>query len=561
MTKLLRLLPFLLFLFLASSSVHAQVDSSDEVITRPAPNMKDICEFDPTDRSSFHFVRHEDVAGKAASAIPTSTFTVDYEGDWPAEAIDAFEHALRIWETHLQSTVPIAVRASWEDMEGLTLGSAGPTLISTVPQIAGGEPDTWYAIAQASAMTGVNQREGETDEDGNPINFDVNVTMNSDFDDWYFGTDGNTPQNRIDFVTVVLHEIGHGIGFIGSVSGNEDSEVASWGFGGLGFPMIYDLSVEDGDQNMLVKNEAIYANPSSSLYEAATGQRNGVFFLGESATQANFGTPVRLFTPNPWEPGSSYSHVDEADFTGTENELMRPRINRANSVHTPGPVVCGMLDDWGWPIGIDCLELIGVEARIVVDTDELDFGVSNVGSTRELTFTIENREDAEDPLRGRVEVEGNAFSVIGGGRSYSIDPGRTEDFTVRYRPENPTDHSGEVRITHNGDNEASPVLIDLEGRALEQDKIVELEQSYPNPINPNEDVLQVPYALAVEEPTHVSLELFNSAGQRVAQIFEGEQGEGEYLETFNARELASGVYLYRIIVGNAMETRKLTIIK
>jgi len=558
MTKLLRLLPFLLFLFLASSSVHAQVDSSDEVITRPAPNMKDICEFDPTDRSSFHFVRHEDVAGKAASAIPTSTFTVDYEGDWPAEAIDAFEHALRIWETHLQSPVPIAINASWEELEGLTLGSAGPTLISTVPQSAGGEPETWYAIAQASAMTGVDQK-------GTDADHDINVTMNSDFDDWYFGTDGNTPQGLIDFVTVVLHEVGHGIGFIGSVSGDEDEEIASWGFGETGdrppWPIVYDLPVEDGDQNMLVNNEAIYPNPSSSLYEAATGQRNGVFFLGESATQANFGTAVRLFAPDPWEGGSSYSHVDEADFTGTENELMRPRINRANSVHTPGPVVCGMLDDWGWPIGIDCLELIGVEARIVVDTDELDFGVSNVGSTRELTFTIENREDAEDPLRGRVEVEGNAFSVIGGGRSYSIDPGRTEDFTVRYRPENPTEHSGEVRITHNGDNEASPVLIDLEGRALEQDKIVELEQSYPNPINPNEDVLQIPYALAVEEPTHVSLELFNSAGQRVAQIFEGEQGEGEYVEAYNARELASGVYLYRIIVGNAMETRKLTIIK
>ena len=32
--------------------------------------------------------------------------------------------------------------------------------------------------------------------------------------DWYFGTDGNTPSRRRDFVSVVLHEIGHGLGFI-----------------------------------------------------------------------------------------------------------------------------------------------------------------------------------------------------------------------------------------------------------------------------------------------------------------------------------------------------------
>jgi len=52
---------------------------------------------------------------------------------------------------------------------------------------------------------------------------DININMNCGFDAWYFGTDANTPAGLIDFVTVVLHEIGHGIGFIGSMNAGNGS--------------------------------------------------------------------------------------------------------------------------------------------------------------------------------------------------------------------------------------------------------------------------------------------------------------------------------------------------
>ncbi|MCK7534680.1 MAG: hypothetical protein MZV63_28610 [Marinilabiliales bacterium] len=42
----------------------------------------------------------------------------------------------------------------------------------------------------------------------------MNATFNKEVK-WYFGTDGNTPELLYDFVTVVLHEIGHGLGFTG----------------------------------------------------------------------------------------------------------------------------------------------------------------------------------------------------------------------------------------------------------------------------------------------------------------------------------------------------------
>ena len=43
---------------------------------------------------------------------------------------------------------------------------------------------------------------------------DLTASFNSnDKVNWYYGTDGNTPSGQFDFVTVVLHELGHGLGF------------------------------------------------------------------------------------------------------------------------------------------------------------------------------------------------------------------------------------------------------------------------------------------------------------------------------------------------------------
>jgi len=561
MKRVLFLNFFISLSFLSITALYGQSDHSNEVLNMPAPDISDICQFDPTDINSFHFVRHHDVVGKSASIVATSEFIVDYEGEeaWPQEAIDAFEYAVSIWETHLRSTVPIRVNAVWRELEEGTLGSAGPTRISTVPTAAGGEPDTWYAIAQASAMTGINRIEQIAG-----VEHDINVTMNADRSDWYFGTDGNTPSGQYDFVTVVLHELGHGIGFIGSVSADEDNEVAEWGFQGEEtppWPIIYDRPVEDGEGNMLVENESVYPNPSGALYQAVTGNRGGVFFAGEVAIQVNQGAEVPLYAPEEWRPGSSYSHLDFNAFTNTENELMRPAINLANAVHTPGPVFCGMLDDWGWPLGLNCLDLVGIEARIVVSPTILDFGVGNVGDTIEQSFTIGNRDDAEDPLRGRIEME-NArnFAIVGGARSYSIEPGESEEFTIRYRPTTAEAHNDAVIINHNARNESSPFLVELMGESLEENRVVALEQSYPNPINPNVNTLSIPYVLP--NAANVKLDLYNSTGQHIATIFDGmRDGDQRYIEEYNVRDLASGVYLYRIVVDGAMETRKLTIIK
>lgn len=90
----------------------------------------------------------------------------------------------------------------------------------------------------------------------------------------------------------------------------------------------------------------------------------------------------------------------------------------------------------------------------------------------------------------------------------------------------------------------------------ETDKKTELSQNFPNPFNP---VTTIRFYL--REESDVSLEVFDLAGTRVAIIVNGSKERGYHAVTFDARNLASGIYMYRLKTKNLEATRKMTLIK
>lgn len=92
---------------------------------------------------------------------------------------------------------------------------------------------------------------------------------------------------------------------------------------------------------------------------------------------------------------------------------------------------------------------------------------------------------------------------------------------------------------------------------MELPNSVELEQNYPNPFNPSTTI-----NYGVPKTGVVTLEVFNMLGQKVATLVNREnKTAGRYSIQFDARSMASGLYLYRLMAGNTVITKKLTLIK
>lgn len=188
---------------------------------------------------------------------------------------------------HRSQTVRKKSRADRSPRAPRARPRSGPT--STAPP----RPATWYVDAAADKAAGY-QLEDTPDGDAD---------FNSSFPNWHFGA-GNAPCGKDDFTMVVLHELGHGLGFLGA--GDAQRSAGSVLFDGL--PKAYDRRTETrGGWSLL-------AYPDGSTQLGSALRSTGVYYDSPGARLANGGRAVKLFAPSSWQEGSSSSHLDEVAF-------------------------------------------------------------------------------------------------------------------------------------------------------------------------------------------------------------------------------------------------------
>ncbi|MEN9735680.1 MAG: hypothetical protein RL129_390, partial [Actinomycetota bacterium] len=274
---------------------------------------------------------------RSAYIEKSSSFTINYS-QVPEDYKPAIQAAVDVWAKNFKSNVPITVSVLWEvQANHSVLAAASPGRFFNGFT---GAPDAslWYASAMANSLAG---------KDLDPVNAEVIIRLNStNGPTLYLGTDGNCPRDKFDLESILLHELGHGLGFL------SNAEYDRFGNGSVSQPTPYDAYAQLSDGRRLMD----LPNGSAETGRAMT---SSLVWSGASGIKANNGVKPKLYTPNPYEPGSSISHLDENTFANTASDsVMTPNLTNGEVFHAPGPVAIAMLEDMlikpplGVPIGI-----------------------------------------------------------------------------------------------------------------------------------------------------------------------------------------------------------------
>jgi len=258
---------------------------------------------------------------------------------------NVFRAAAQYWEGKVDSNVEIRVRASFDPLictsTSAQLGGAGPINgFINFPNAA--VDDTIYVVAHANSLAGV---------DLDPQDDDVNSVFNSGLNGdpnclggitWWLGVNSPAPNRTISLYDTVLHEIGHGLGFLTLVDSN-GQRLAD-------LDDAFMLNLFDVRQGRFWNAMSDSQRRTSAISNGSLVWRGpnveegaGVFTAGRNAGS------LRIFAPNPYQEGSSNSHWDTV--IGPD-ELMEPFATAtSNSCAT-----ILAFKDMGWRTSDECAE-------------------------------------------------------------------------------------------------------------------------------------------------------------------------------------------------------------
>ena len=219
------------------------------------------------------------------------------------------------WSQFLNSQIPILVDVDFEDLGGSSAGGivlAGASASSYVRNFANApRPGIYYPLALASSLADADLRPDLSD-------IDITVNSNAELDgnsgpSWYYGLDGNTPSNLINFSDVIAHELGHGLGFASFA--NLETGAYAFGDPDIFSTLIYDSevflsweSMNDSGRVTSATNDpfVVWFGPYSNT--AADGVNDYI-----ASGKQNF---IMAGTSFPAQQASFSSNISENGFTG-----------------------------------------------------------------------------------------------------------------------------------------------------------------------------------------------------------------------------------------------------
>lgn len=287
-----------------------------------------------------------------------------------AQRLAAFQAAANEWGAMLVSSVTIIIDAEMTSLpcgpNSAVLGSAGPSGFIARDFSGAPVPGTWFPQALANSIQGIDIDPGRADISAN-FNQDIGKPGCLQSLGWSYVIGGPAPAGTIPFTDTVIHEIGHGLGFLTFVDLSTGELFAGFSDHYTRFlldetpaPMLWTALDNTG--------RAESATDSGQLTWSGPNVTNVAGFLssGQHATSDR----VRMYAPNVLSPGSSVSHWDTVL---TPNEIMEPSLQSNNEKLLTNHLML----DIGWQ------EML---ALAVTKTDEQDSLAAGSATTYAITI-------------------------------------------------------------------------------------------------------------------------------------------------------------------------------
>lgn len=264
----------------------------------------------------------------------TNKFVIYYNTSLPPTSVqNAISTAVNIYSSYYNISSFINVGVSWIDLSVVNpnlLGQGKPAQMCLHPNSSTFK----YVLIPSSLYV---QLTGQSNCPGAPNAIHIMLSINNNpAAPWYTGVDGKPPNNQIDLMTVVMHELTHGMGF---VSGVND---ASCAYPSSPDGYIYDWFALKSLTGWPASFLQVVSNPCTS--NAAPLSGGLLTFQGTVGGSSNSNFPIYL--PPVFALGSSISHVDTGGMN--VNLMMGYSIGSGKAFHDIGGFVWSVMATFGY---------------------------------------------------------------------------------------------------------------------------------------------------------------------------------------------------------------------
>lgn len=289
----------------------------------------------------------------------------------------------------------------------------------------------------------------------------------------------------------------------------------------------YWVTIRAGGYLMEAQLESIQAFSTWSVWmmgDDGWESKATVNYLDEAATRVDVRVPTTLPTDADAGPESPHTYL----FKVTAHSYYGDLIAESNEM-------------WGYALdNIAPAKVTGVNAAMADGKINLEWDASSANDLGE--YQIWEVDESGQPGDEPVLSTGNTTA--------SIDYDENAD-VIRLAVSAVDVHNNKGVIS-----ETAEIVITSTSLLSDLPAEFELNQNYPNPFNPT---TVLPYALP--EDSHVRITIYDMIGREVTTLVNTDMTAGYHTANFDAKNLASGMYIYRIRAGEYVQSRTMSVIK